>query len=60
MIIHRENDKWFERGGIFAEHIDGLVQEKRNFSALAVELRLSCINPSIWYRPAIKPPGACV
>ena len=25
---------------------DGLVQERRNSSALAVELRLSCINPS--------------
>ena len=26
---------------------DGLVQERRNSSALAMELRLSCINPSI-------------
>ena len=26
-------------------HIDGLVQERRNPSALAMELRLSCINP---------------
>ena len=25
--------------------IDGLVQERRNSSALAMELRLSCINP---------------
>ena len=31
----------------FASHIDGLVQEKRNSSALAMELRLSCTNPSI-------------
>ena len=31
------------------EHIDGLVQERRNSSALAMELRLSCINPSIWF-----------
>ena len=30
-------------------YIDGLVQEKRNSSALAMELRLSCTNPSIWY-----------
>ena len=30
-------------------HIDGLVPEWRNSSALAMELRLSCINPSIWY-----------
>ena len=27
---------------------DGLVQERRNSSALAVELRLSCTNPSIY------------
>ena len=30
-------------------HIDGLVQERRNSSALAMELRLSCTNPSISY-----------
>ena len=27
--------------------IDGLVQERRNSSALAMEFRLSCTNPSI-------------
>ena len=27
--------------------IDGLVQERRNSSALAMELRLSCTNPSL-------------
>ena len=32
------------------QHIDGLVQERRNSSALAMELCLSCINPSIWHR----------
>ena len=26
-------------------HIDGLVQERRNSNALAIELRLSCTNP---------------
>ena len=26
---------------------DGLVQERRNSSALAMELRLSCTNPSV-------------
>ena len=31
-------------------HIDGLVQERRNSSALAMELRLSCTNPSIWHQ----------
>ena len=30
------------------QHIDGLVQERRNSSASAMELRLSCTNPSIW------------
>ena len=30
-------------------NIDGLVQERRNSSALAMELRLSCTNQSIWY-----------
>ena len=28
-------------------YIDGLVQERCNSSALAMELRLSCTNPSI-------------
>ena len=28
--------------------IDGLVHERRNSSVLAMELRPSCINPSIW------------
>ena len=30
-----------------AEYIDRLVQEKRNSSALAMELCLSCTNPSM-------------
>ena len=29
-------------------YINGLVQERRNSSALAMELRLSSTNPSIW------------
>ena len=29
------------------QYIDGLAQERRNSSALAMELRLSCTNPSI-------------
>ena len=28
-------------------HFDGLVQERRNSIVLAMELCLSCINPSI-------------
>ena len=29
-------------------YFDGLVLERRNSSALAVELRVSCTYPSIW------------
>ena len=29
------------------QHIDGLMQERRNSSVLTLELRLSCTNPSI-------------
>ena len=29
-------------------YINGLVQGRRNSNALALELRLSCTNPSIW------------
>ena len=29
-------------------HTDGLVQERLNSSALAMELRLSCTNPSVY------------
>ena len=32
----------------FNDYIDGLVRERRNSSALAMELRLSCTNPSIY------------
>ena len=28
-------------------YIDGLVHERRNPSALAMELRISCTNPSV-------------
>ena len=37
--------------GSFSGHyncINGLMQERRNSSALAMELHLSCINPSIY------------
>ena len=34
--------------------IDGLVQERRNSSALAMELRLSCTNSSKWSEMYIK------
>ena len=32
---------------LYISYIDGLVQERRNSSALAMELRLSCTKPSI-------------
>ena len=32
------------------DKIDGLMQERRNSSALAMELHLSCINPPIWFQ----------
>ena len=31
-----------------AHYIDELLQERRNSNALAMELRLSCTNPSIY------------
>ena len=34
--------------------IYGLVQERRNSSASAMELRLSCSNPSVWSVCIIK------
>ena len=37
----RRTDTWNRHG----KNIDGLVQERRNSSALAMELRLSCTNP---------------
>ena len=33
---------------IWSDYFDVLVQERRNSSALAMALRLSCTNPSIW------------
>ena len=36
-----------EKSKKMRDHIKGLVQERRNSSALAMELRLSCINSSI-------------
>ena len=38
-------DNWIS--SYIPQHIARLVQERRNSSALAMELRLSCTNPSI-------------
>ena len=37
------------RGEISNPQIDGLVQERRNSIANALELRLSCTKPSKWW-----------
>ena len=42
--LKKHNNTWH-----FGLHIDGLMQERRNFIANALELRLSCTYPSIWY-----------
>ena len=39
----------FDKSGQLYGQIDGLVQERCNSSALAMELRLSCTNPAKWY-----------
>ena len=41
--VHRGRVQYIQYG------IDGLVQERRNSIANALELRHSCTNPSIWY-----------
>ena len=38
----------FQCGHLFLYYIDGLMRERCNSSALAMELHLSCTNPSIW------------
>ena len=49
--VHLQNGHHFVQASICqiknTGDIDGLVQERRNSSALAMELRLSCTNPSI-------------
>ena len=44
--IYRECSVYLQ-SFFWAERVDGLVQEKRNSSALAMELCLSCTNPSV-------------
>ena len=56
-VLHGISPHWNETGSwipssgkrrTFLAYIDGLVQERGNSSALAMELRLSCTNPSTW------------
>ena len=43
---------WYELPLGHVQYIDGLVQERRNSSANALELHLSCTNPStLWLAP---------
>ena len=39
---------------VIHRYVDGLVQERRNSSALAMELRLSCAKPSIWWKAVLE------
>ena len=45
--MHKQFRMYWSHVTCFLFHIDGLVQERRNSSALAMELRLSCTKPSI-------------
>ena len=45
-MIAPKDVKWYCKIGE-PHYIDGLVQERRNSIAIALELRLSCTNPSI-------------
>ena len=47
MMDHLVNKQYHQ----LTYHIDGLVQERRNSSALAMELRLPCTNLSISQLP---------
>ena len=48
--------KWLKRTLVQSHrHIDELVQERRNSSALAMELCLSCIKPSTYALPRSTP-----
>ena len=45
--LHCSNESYFSHL-LWSIHIDGSVQERRNSSVLAMELRLSCIDPSMY------------
>ena len=51
-------ESWFIRRIVPPNnHFDGSVQDRWNWSGLAMELRLSCTNPSIWCSPRVA--GIC-
>ena len=46
-LVAVKKSSWCQLANCVCLHIDGLVQERRNSSANALELRLSCTDPSI-------------
>ena len=48
-VMKQAQNMVLSNGRRYNTYIDGLVQEKRNSSALAMELRLSCTNPLIYF-----------
>ena len=47
-LVDQMNEKWPNDRAYLHLHIDWLIQERRNSSALAMELRISGINLSIY------------
>ena len=52
ICILEEIDDNVSRLFIIRDHIDGLVQERLNSIANALELHLSCTNPPIYFLPS--------
>ena len=48
-VLHHDIDIVYSSEITMIDHIDGLVQERRNSIANTLELHLSCINPSIYH-----------
>ena len=46
-ILRKQNSREMSAMYIYIYYIDGLVQERRKSIANALELRLSCTNPSL-------------
>ena len=49
MNIYGLTTEWVLRSGTSWVHINGLMQSRRNSSALAMELRLVCIKQSTYF-----------
>ena len=48
LIIQDDGIQGYDKQELDKLYLDGLVQERRNSIANALELRLSCTNPLIW------------